>query len=175
MSARHDDPSSAPETGASADPTGSSGGGTVGSEGSRRRVDLEKRRTAREHRHERLDHFVEDAVEAELHTGRREPTVELARRHVLLRAVRVTAGTVVLLIGLVLLVAPGPGLLVVALGLGLLAQDVPFAARLLKMVRRRLPSDADGSIPRHMIVMMVAVAALAVAGSIGLTVWQMQG
>ena len=74
-----------------------------------------------------------------------------------------------------LLGLPGPGFLVIALGLGLLAQDVPFARNLLDRVRARLPQDADGKLPRSTIIMMVVVGVGAVALSIGFTVWRMSG
>jgi uncharacterized protein (TIGR02611 family) len=121
----------------------------------------------------RFDRLVGDAVEAEYDTGRREETEAEAKRHVLVRIARVSAGVVVLLLGIAMLALPGPGLVTIAVGLGLLAADVPFAARLLENVRRRLPHDADGKLPRSTIVMMVVVSVAAVAGSIGLTVWRM--
>jgi uncharacterized protein (TIGR02611 family) len=108
----------------------------------------------------------DDAIEAELETGHREETAAEARTHIMLRVVRIVAGVVVLILGVVLLAAPGPGLLVIALGLGLLAQDVPFAARLLERVRRRLPQDADGKLPRSTIAMMVAVCVVTVSASL---------
>ena len=46
-------------------------------------------------------HRYEDAaIEAELETGRREPTVEAAKRHVLMRLVRVVLGFCVLIAGI---------------------------------------------------------------------------
>jgi uncharacterized protein (TIGR02611 family) len=121
----------------------------------------------------RLDRLVGDAVEAEYETGRREETEAEAKRHLLVRIARIAAGVIVLILGIIMLAAPGPGLLVIALGLGLLAQDVPFAARLLAMVRRRLPQEEDGSLPTSMIVMMVVVGVAAVAGSIGFWIYRM--
>jgi uncharacterized protein (TIGR02611 family) len=117
--------------------------------------------------------FVDRAVDAELHTGRREETEEQAKKHLLVRLARVSAGVVVLLLGIVMLAAPGPGVLVIVIGLGLLAQDVPFAARLLDRARRRLPQDADGKLPRSTVVSMVLICTVAVAASLGLTFWQM--
>lgn len=121
----------------------------------------------------RTERIVEDLIQTELATGRREETVEQAERHIVLRIARVAAGVIVLIIGLVLLAAPGPGLLVIALGLGLLAQDVPFARNLLDRVRSRLPQDADGKLPRSTVIGMVVVGVGAVAISIGFTVWRM--
>jgi uncharacterized protein (TIGR02611 family) len=123
----------------------------------------------------RMEHLVENLIETELETGKREETVEQAKRHILVRIARISAGVVVLLLGISMIFLPGPGVIVIAIGLGLLAQDVPFARRLLDKVRARLPQDADGKLPRSTIVMMVVVGVGAVALSIGFTVWQLSG
>jgi uncharacterized protein (TIGR02611 family) len=47
-------------------------------------------------------------------------------------------GTVVTLVGIVLIPAPGPGWLVVFLGLAVLASEFPWAARLLRFARREV-------------------------------------
>ena len=117
----------------------------------------------------RAERVVEELIEAELETGKREETIEEAKRHIVVRVIRIAAGVVVLILGLVLLAAPGPGLLVIALGLGLLAQDVPFARNLLDKVRDRLPQDEDGKLPKSTIVMMVVVSVAAAAGSLWFT------
>lgn len=114
----------------------------------------------------RVERLVEEAIEVELTTGRHEETIEEAKRHLVVRIVRIVAGVIVLIIGLALLVAPGPGLLAIALGLGLLAQDVPFAAKLLDRVKARLPQDEDGKLPTSTIVMMVVVGVAAGAASL---------
>ena len=101
----------------------------------------------REHLRERIHDLEAAAIEAELDTGVREDTVEEAKRHILLRIVRVTIGALVTAGGVALLALPGPGLVVVALGLGILAQDVPFARRLLDKVEDRIPRNDDGSLP----------------------------
>lgn len=51
---------------------------------------------------------------------------------------RDVAGVMLILLGLVLIPLPGPGLLVVLAGLYLLAKDHPWAARLLDKGRARL-------------------------------------
>src|SRR5690606_20230000 len=88
----------------------------------------------------------------ELETGRREETVEEAKRHLLVRLARVVGGLVVTAIGIALLVLPGPGLIVAAAGLALLARDVPFARRLLQRIRNRLPEGEDGQVSKVFIV-----------------------
>ncbi len=47
-------------------------------------------------------------------------------------------GTVVLVLGVVLLPAPGPGWLIIFLGLGILASEFTWAERLLGYARRRV-------------------------------------
>lgn len=54
------------------------------------------------------------------------------------RTARIVPGWTTLVVGGALLVLPGPGLLVVAGGLALLATEYPWAARLLRVVRQRL-------------------------------------
>jgi uncharacterized protein (TIGR02611 family) len=61
----------------------------------------------------------------------------------LLRRIAVTvAGTVILAVGLVLLVAPGPGLLVIALALAVFAVEYRWARRHLAAVQARARSAA---------------------------------
>jgi hypothetical protein len=120
-----------------------------------------------EHRlHDRLEAFEEAAIEAELDTGRREETVEQAKRHLLFRLGRIIVGGVVCFAGLLLLVFPGPGLVVLAIGLAILAQDVPFARRLLDRVRARIPSDAEGNISKPILYGGLAVSFVAVCTSL---------
>jgi hypothetical protein len=110
------------------------------------------------------------ALEAERETGRREETEDAARASLLVRACRITAGAVVLLVGLALLVLPGPGMVVIAGGLSVLAIDVPFARRLLHKVRRRLPQDADGGLPGWLVVAMSGSFVVAIAASAALLI-----
>jgi tellurite resistance protein TerC len=58
-------------------------------------------------------------------------TVEQVRRVFL-----VIAGFTLLLAGVIMLVTPGPGLLVIFLGLGLLAAEFVWARRLMDRMRR---------------------------------------
>jgi uncharacterized protein (TIGR02611 family) len=53
------------------------------------------------------------------------------------------AGLVMLAGGVAMLVLPGPGLAVIALGLAVLATEYDWAARLLAEVRRRASRMAD--------------------------------
>ena len=58
-------------------------------------------------------------------------TVEQVRRIFL-----IIAGFTLLLVGIVMLVTPGPGLLVILLGLGLLAAEFVWARRLMERLKR---------------------------------------
>jgi hypothetical protein len=96
----------------------------------------------------RHDAWRRAALDAEVATGRHEPDERSAKASLVVRLCRITAGTLVTLLGLAMLVLPGPGLVVIAGGLSILAVDVPFARRLLSAVHRRLPRDAGGEMPR---------------------------
>ena len=111
--------------------------------------------------------FEEAAIEAELETGYREETREKARRGVVTRLFRIASGSLITVFGDILIPLPVPRLFVVAIGLAVLSRDVAWADRLLQIVRRRLPSDSDGRLPRSRIATMVV---LAIAG-IALSIW----
>ena len=118
---------------------------------------------------EEENRFEEAAIEAEFETGYREETREEARRGVVTRLLRMTSGSLVTIIGVIMMPLPGPGLLLVAVGLGILSRDVAWADRLLQIVRKRLPSDSDGRLPRSSIVTMTVLALAGVAFSIWVT------
>ncbi len=65
-------------------------------------------------------------------------------KRVALRAGRTITGFVVLAAGIAMLALPGPGVLCIALGLGLLASEFEWARRLLD----RLKSAARHVVPR---------------------------
>jgi hypothetical protein len=102
---------------------------------------------------EDLHEFEQAAIEAEMETGHREETVEEAKRSLLRRLGRDVLGFVLCGVGIALLVLPGPGLVVLAAGLALLAQDVPFARKLLDKVRERLPEGENGQVSKPFIVL----------------------
>ena len=97
------------------------------------------------------------AIDAEFETGRREPTRTAALRQSVKRMARITGASFVVIIGIILLPLPGPGMVVIAIGLAMLSRDVAWADRALQRVRERLPQDADGKIPRSSIVTMVVI------------------
>ena len=108
----------------------------------------------------------EAAIEAEYATGEREETEEKARAHIAIRLARMIGGSILLIAGLAMLALPGPGWLTVALGLGLLAQDVPWAERTLERVRKRLPAEEDGRVSRPLVWGSLGVAAAATGASL---------
>ncbi len=112
-----------------------------------------------------IDELVDWAVEAEIETGH-ETTEEAAERGLIRRMLRVGAGAFLVVVGLFLLVLPGPGLVVIAAGLGLMARDVPFARRWLRIVRQRLPESEEGEVARWVIIGSVAVAVVSVGSSV---------
>jgi uncharacterized protein (TIGR02611 family) len=65
-------------------------------------------------------------------------TVEQVRRVFL-----IIGGFTLLLAGVIMLVTPGPGILVIFLGLGLLAAEFVWARRLMERVKRQGESLAD--------------------------------
>ena len=106
------------------------------------------------------------AIEAEYATGEREDTEAKARAHIAVRLVRMTAGSLLLLAGLAMLALPGPGWLTIALGLGILAQDVPWAERTLERVRKRLPAEEDGRVSRPLVWGSLGAAVAATGASV---------
>lgn len=120
-------------------------------------------------RQENLARLYESAIEAERETGRKETTPEKAKRSLIVRILSIIAGMTISSIGLVMLVTPGPGLLILAAGLGILAIDIPFARRLLMIVRDRLPQDERGKITRRTIILMVITATVGLTISITMT------
>ena len=102
------------------------------------------------------------AIEAETSTGTVERTEEEARRHLLVRLARTGGGFALIGVGLAGLVLPGPGWLLILLGLGLLPYT--WAQRTITAIRRRVPGiPEDGRIPVSTWVVMGVVVALASA------------
>ena len=69
------------------------------------------------------------------------------------RVARIATGSGILAAGIMMLVLPGPGLVAIAAGLGLLSKDVPAAARALIWVRRRIPgAQRVEQVPRSAVI-----------------------
>lgn len=59
------------------------------------------------------------------------------------RAIVTTIGLSVLGIGIAMIVLPGPAILVIPTGLGILATEFVWASKLLHMIKERLPKRAS--------------------------------
>lgn len=104
------------------------------------------------------------ALQAEYETGKREATESEAQSHLIIRLIRMGLGTLVVLMGIVLLPLPGPGWLVIAAGLVILSRDVAWADRVLRYLRKRVPGVPEtGKIPRSSLVTMAMLAAAGLA------------
>lgn len=102
--------------------------------------------------------IVEAAEEAEWADGGEETEAEV-RSHIIVRVARISLAAVILLAGAAMLVLPGPGWLVIAVGLALLSRDVAWAERLLVAVRKRVPgARADGTLPTGVWATIVVMA-----------------
>jgi uncharacterized protein (TIGR02611 family) len=113
------------------------------------------------------------AFEAEYATGDKERSRAGARRNIVVRVGIITLGTIITLAGLAALVLPGPGLVLVLVGLGILAQEVPWAERMLVYARRKAKVDKVKTQPRWVKVVLGVFSTLAVGASIAFTVVSM--
>jgi uncharacterized protein (TIGR02611 family) len=113
----------------------------------------------------RRERWEEAAVAAELATGRREPTVVKAKANVFVRLARITLGGLIILLGLALIPLPGPGWLLVGVGLAIWARDIAWAERLLRYVRRKAPGMTEDEIPKRTIVISIVLMLAGAAGS----------
>lgn len=114
------------------------------------------------HLREAWDEVVDAAIAAERATGHAEETEAEARRGVAVRLARTVAGFLVIGVGIAGLALPGPGWLVIILGLSLL--PYAWAQRTIRAIRRRVPGiPEDGRIPTSTwVVMGTMVVAAAV-------------
>jgi hypothetical protein len=109
------------------------------------------------------DEILEAAEEADQAAGAHEAAPGRVKARLAVRLARMSLAIVLLIAGVAMLALPGPGWLVIAAGLAVLARDVAWAERWLVAVRRRIPgARPDGSLPRGVWVTII-VAALATA------------
>lgn len=118
---------------------------------------------ARAERRARIRHA---AYQAEFHTGRRERTEVEARRNIFFRLVVIVVGSVLVILGLLMLVFPGPGILVTLVGLGLLAREFVWADRLMRTLRAKSHVDEIGRLPiwAQISLGVVSIAAVVASG-----------
>jgi uncharacterized protein (TIGR02611 family) len=123
----------------------------------------------------RRTRLTDAAFEAEYETGDRERTRAGARRNIVLRIGIIALGTIITLAGLAALVLPGPGLVLVLVGLGILAQEVSWAERMLVYARRKAKVDKVKSQPRWVKVVLGVFSALGIAAGIAFSVVSFTG
>ncbi len=112
--------------------------------------------------------LAEAAIEAEYETGEHEATEQEARSHIAIRVARMSLGLSVVILGIAMMVLPGPGVLAIAGGLFILAKDVAWADRLLRTLRRKVPGiPDDGKIPRSQVATMTTMT----LGAVALSTW----
>jgi hypothetical protein len=127
----------------------------------------DRRDDTHHHFSDALDEVYEAAIAAELETGGREETEAEARRGVVLRMVRTVAGFIIIGIGMAGLALPGPGWLVIILGLSLL--PFSWAERTIRTIRRRVPGiPEDGRIP---LTTWIVMGGMVVVASVASVLW----
>ena len=111
-----------------------------------------------------LDELREAAYEAERETGAHEGTLEEVRRNLGMRMLRMVGGFVLIGVGASLLVLPGPGWILILIGLSLL--PFAWAERTILAIRRKVPGvPEDGSIPARtwFVIAVVTVGAIVIS------------
>lgn len=95
------------------------------------------------------------------------------QRGLLYRAMFVVGGVLVMLAGLLLALpgVPGPGLVLIALGLGILALEFDPAERLLERILDRLESASERASPLQKTLVLAAGALAAIAIAIAFFAW----
>lgn len=101
--------------------------------------------------------------------GVRERRERHLERNRLLRIGFALFGFLVVLTGLAMLVLPGPGLLVIAVGLGILALEFAWAERLLERTVDRM-EDAAETVKKASRTQQILLAAVFATASLGLVV-----
>jgi uncharacterized protein (TIGR02611 family) len=88
------------------------------------------------------------------------------------RVVVTVAGVAVIGIGVVLLPLPGPGWLIIFAGLGLLATEYPWAARLLRRTRAYVEAWTRWALRQPPLIrVLVAIGGLLFVGAILVACW----
>lgn len=124
--------------------------------------------------HEVAEKIIDAAIEAEYETGGREETEDEARRNVLIRLARIVGGFVIVGLGVAALPLPGPGWLLIILGLSLL--PFAWAERTIRLIRQKIPGvPEEGRIPTSSLivmgVMVLAFSAVSVKFGAQVTDW----
>jgi uncharacterized protein (TIGR02611 family) len=146
------------DLGAPADPSD-----VVNRQATDRRVEATREETAAERR----ARIVAAAYQAEYSTGRRERTEDEAKRNIIIRLAVIFVGGVVFLAGLLMIVFPGPGIIVSLVGLGILAREFTWAERLMRTLRAKSHVDDMGRLPMWAQVGLGLVSIVAAFAGIG--------
>ena len=124
-------------------------------------------------RSEKFERLVEAAYQAEFATGPNEMTREAAKRHIVIRIATIVVGFIVLLGGLVMMVLPGPGIVGILAGLGILSRELPWAERMIEYVKKRAKIDQLKQQPKWVqIVMWTLTIVASVASLLYVFVWR---
>ncbi len=112
-----------------------------------------------------LQRLREAAEEAERQTGRHEKTEEEIRRGLTRRMIRAVVGFVVIGLGIAALPLPGPGWLIIIVGLNLL--PFSWAERTVRLIRRKVPGvPEEGRVPVHTWIVMAVLTVSVVTVSL---------
>jgi uncharacterized protein (TIGR02611 family) len=114
---------------------------------------------------DRRQRMREAALAAEFATGRQETSTAEARSSLIVRLATIVVGFTVLGAGLVMLLLPGPGILAVLAGLGILSRELPWAERVMVYVKRRARLDELKTQPAWVRIATWALTIVAVVGS----------
>lgn len=125
--------------------------------------DREARRAVRAARRDMLE---DAAIQAEMATGLQERTEQAARRNVVLRLGTIVVGFVVLLGGLAMMVLPGPGIVGILAGLGILSRELAWAERMMEYVKKRAKIEELKQQPAWVQGVTWTVTVISVVGSI---------
>ncbi len=115
----------------------------------------------------RREQLREAAIQAEYATGRHEDTEEEAKRHVLIRLGTIVVGFIVLIAGLAMMILPGPGVVGILAGLGILSRELVWAERMIEYVQKKAKIDELKEQPRW----VQATAWAFTIAAIGVSAW----
>ena len=114
----------------------------------------------------RRERLMEAAIQAEYATGVHEDTEEQAKRHIIIRLGTIVVGFIVLLGGLAMMVLPGPGVVGILAGLGILSRELPWAERMIEYVKKRAKVEELQQQPVWVQVAMWTFTLLAILASV---------
>lgn len=121
--------------------------------------------TGHEARESFVRRLIEAAEEAERQTGVDERTDEEVHSGLTKRLLRMLLGFVIMIAGVAALPLPGPGWLIIIVGLNLL--PFAWAERTIRLIRRKIPGvPEEGSLPVHTWIIMGVLTTAVTVGSL---------